>query len=165
MTTQFRLSDEHLADLAALAGWLKAEHGGLPVWLIGTSMGTLSAAHGGANLGGRIDGVILTSSITRGHRKYSYPHNGVLGLGLDEVKVPALVVAHTRDTCEVTPPADAPLLVDALINAPRRELLTIDGGAPARSAACQAMSPHGFFGREAEVNAAMAEFMKGMKPR
>lgn len=159
MTVEFRHSDEHLADLAALADWLKNRHGGIPVWLIGTSMGTLSAAYGAVKLGGRIDGLILTSSITRGHRKYSYPANGVFGFGLDDVKVPALVVAHTGDTCGVTPPEDAPRLGQALTNSPRREVLIIDGGAPARSAVCQAMAPHGFFGREAEVNAAMAAFM------
>jgi hypothetical protein len=165
MTAQFRRSDEHLADMAALAAWLKREHGNLPVWLIGTSMGTLSAAHGAAKLGNAIDGVILTSTITRGHRKYNYPADGVFGLGLDEVRVPALVVAHAGDTCEVTPPSDAPRLVEALVNAPRREMLMIDGGAPARSGVCQAMAPHGFFGKEAEVNGAMATFMTDRKHR
>jgi hypothetical protein len=54
--------------------------------------------------------------------------------------------------------------MNALVNAPRREMLMIDGGAPTRSAVCQAMSPHGFFGKEDEVNAAMAAFMRDSKP-
>lgn len=159
LTAQFRLSQEHADDIAALAGWLRQQSGGLPVWLVGTSMGTLSAASAAVRLGGRVDGLILTSSITRGHRKYFYPANGVLGLGLGEVAVPAMVVAHSDDACEVTPPGDAPGLLESMAKSPRRRLLMVDGGAPARSAACQAMSPHGFFGREDEAVAAMADFM------
>lgn len=165
MTAPFRLSGEHAADIAALAAWLKRRSGGLPVWLVGTSMGTLSAASAAVRLGGQVDGVILTSSITRGHQKYSYPSNGVLGLGLGELAVPAMVVAHSGDSCEVTPPGDAAGLLESMAKSPRRRLLLVDGGAPARSAACQAMSPHGFFGREDEVIAAMAEFITPPAPR
>lgn len=159
LTAQFRLSQDHADDIAALAAWLRQRSGGLPVWLVGTSMGTLSAASAAVRLGGKVDGVILTSSITRGHRKYAYPPNGVLGVGVEEIAVPVLVVAHSGDACEVTPPGDAAGLLDSMAKSPRRRLLMVDGGAPARSAACQAMSPHGFFGREDEVVAAMAEFM------
>ncbi|CUW37325.1 conserved exported protein of unknown function [Magnetospirillum sp. XM-1] len=165
LTAQFRLSQEHADDIAALAAWLKRRSGGLPVWLVGTSMGTLSAANVAVRLGAQVDGVILTSSITRGHRKYAYPADGVFGLGLGGVGVPAMVVAHSGDSCEVTPPGDAAGLLESLANSPRRRLLMVDGGAPARSAACQAMSPHGFFGREDEVVAAMAEFMTHTSPR
>jgi len=165
MTAAFRLSREHLDDLAALAAWLKREHGGLPVWLIGTSMGTLSAAHGAARLGERVDGVILTSTITRGHRKHAYPPNGVFGLGLDEVTVPVLVIAHAGDACGVTPPADAPRLVDGLTKSSRRALLLVEGGAEARSRDCEGMAPHGFFGREDLVVAAMAAFIRPSAPR
>jgi len=38
-------------------------------------------------------------------------------------------------------------------------------GHGAWAAACQAMSPHGFFGREEEVIAAMAEFITPSAPR
>ncbi|EME70616.1 hypothetical protein H261_07613 [Paramagnetospirillum caucaseum] len=165
MTARFRQSEEHAADIAALAAWLRRQGGDLPVWLIGTSMGTLSVASVASKLGGEIGGVILTSSITRGHPRHSYPPNGVFGLGLETVAVPAMVVAHAGDSCEVTPPADAPRLLDSMVKSPRRELLLVEGGAPARSAACQAMSAHGFFGRESEVNAAMAAFMRPAGPR
>lgn len=165
LTAQFRLSQEHTDDIAALAKWLKSRSGGLPVWLVGTSMGTLSAASAAARLGGQVDGVVLTSSITRGHRKYAYPANGVFGLGLEDVAVPAMVVAHAGDSCEVTPPADAAALLDGMAKSPRRRLLMVEGGAPAKSAACQAMSPHGFFGREDETIAAMAEFMLAQASR
>ncbi|ARJ64840.1 hypothetical protein WV31_03680 [Magnetospirillum sp. ME-1] len=165
LTAQFRLSREHAEDIAALAVWLRQRNGGLPVWLVGTSMGTLSAANAAVRLGTKVDGVILTSSITRGHRKYAYPPNGVFGLGLEEIAVPVLVVAHSGDSCEVTPPGDAAGLVESLAKSPRRRLLMVEGGAPPRSAACQAMSPHGFFGREDEVVAAMAGFMTGSEPR
>ena len=159
MTSQFRLSDEHVADIAALVANLRREGGGVPVWLIGTSMGTLSAARAAAALGGEIGGVILTSSITRAHRRYVYPPNGVFGLGLDKVNVPALVVAQAGDTCDVTPPADAPALAEAFTHSPRHAVQIFQGGGLPRSGSCEALAHHGFVGQEEEVVAAMAGFM------
>lgn len=159
MTSQFRLSDEHVADIGALAAWLRRESGGAPVWLIGTSMGTLSAAKAAARLGNEIGGVILTSSITRGHRRHVYPPNGAFGLGLDTVTVPAMVVAHSGDSCEVTPPADAPRLAEAFTASPRVELRLFQGGGEPRSSSCEALAHHGFVGQEDEVVAAMAGFI------
>lgn len=160
LTAAFRLSADHAADIGALAGWLKGRGGG-PVWLVGTSMGTLSAANAAIRLGGKVDGIVLTSTITVGNRNQSYPYDGVLGLGLEQLAIPALVMAHAADTCWATPPRDAERLLERLETSPRKAMAWISGGAPAKSAACEAMSPHGYFGREDEAVAAIAAFIKG----
>ena len=45
MNAIFRMSGGHAADIGTVAAWLKKE-AGVPVWLVGTSMGTFSAAGG-----------------------------------------------------------------------------------------------------------------------
>ena len=75
---------------------------GAPVWLVGTSMGTISAAGGAGRLtAGEIAGVVLTSSVTRPNRGTG---ETVFGADLDRVTVPALVVSNKDDRCGVTPP-------------------------------------------------------------
>jgi pimeloyl-ACP methyl ester carboxylesterase len=37
----------------------------VPVWLVGTSNGTIAAVNGGTRLGGKVAGIILTSSVTQ----------------------------------------------------------------------------------------------------
>jgi len=164
MPGPFRLSDDHVADIAALAAWLKARTGGLPVWLIGTSMGTFSAAIGAARLGEAVDGVVLTSTITRANRYSDFPSDGVMRARLERIRVPALVVAHAADTCSVTPPEDVSRLVRALSGSPRVESRLFSGGGQPRSDSCEALSHHGYIGQEDEVIAAIAAFMLAGAP-
>ena len=53
----------HASDIGAMAAYLKKQ-AAVPVWLVGTSMGTFSAA-GGAIAAEDVDGLVLTSTITR----------------------------------------------------------------------------------------------------
>src|SRR5215475_6449823 len=62
MNTRFRMSGAHAGDIGGIAAYLKKE-ADVPVWLVGTSMGTFSAARA-AIAGKGIDGLVLTSSIT-----------------------------------------------------------------------------------------------------
>ena len=63
MAPMFRMSGAHAGDIGALAAYLKKQES-VPVWLVGTSMGTFSAARGAIATKG-IDGLVLTSTITR----------------------------------------------------------------------------------------------------
>jgi pimeloyl-ACP methyl ester carboxylesterase len=63
MNAIFRMSGAHAGDISALAGYLKKQ-ANIPVWLVGTSMGTFSAA-GGAIAARDVDGLVLTSTVTR----------------------------------------------------------------------------------------------------
>lgn len=68
MVEDFRVSATHAQDVGAVAAWLKARYP-VPVWLIGTSRGTLSATNGTLRLGADIGGLVLTSSVTRASKQ------------------------------------------------------------------------------------------------
>ncbi|MSP81082.1 MAG: alpha/beta hydrolase [Rhodospirillales bacterium] len=152
----FRHSDEHAQDIGAVVDYLKAKTA-VPVWLIGTSRGTESAAALAIKLGSRIDGAILTSSITVENRGGS----NILRLPLASVSVPVLAVAHKDDQCHVTPPNGAALIVDALSASARKKALVVEGGDPPKFNPCEALAAHGFLGIEKQVFAVIAEFIKG----
>jgi pimeloyl-ACP methyl ester carboxylesterase len=158
MSSEFRLSADHATDLGRVADWLR-QQAGLPVWLAGTSMGTLSAAGAGIRLGSRIDGVVLASTITRTNPRWTIPYRGVLGLDLETLTVPLLVVGHRSDSCWVTPADDIPDLMEKATASPRKEARVVSGGSPLESAVCEARSPHGFVGLEDEVVAIIAGFI------
>jgi len=158
----FRTSAAHADDVGALLVALRKE-AAVPVWLVGTSMGTVSAANVAARLTtGGPDGVVLSSSVTRPGRERS---ETVGDVRLSDIRVPTLVVHHRDDACRATPYADmAPLLRD-LKSTPRRELLTFEGGDPPQSGPCDARSAHGFLGIEGEVVAAIARWItEGPRP-
>jgi len=60
----FRQTPEHVADIGAVIAWLREQTKG-PVWLVGTSRGTESAAFVAIHLAGQagLNGIVLTSTI------------------------------------------------------------------------------------------------------
>ena len=161
MNVVFRMSRDHAADVGAVATYLKGQ-ANVPVWLVGTSMGTFSAA-GGAIAATNVDGLVLTSTITRAKPDWkiarSHP-NGVASMALNRVKVPTLVMSHRKDRCDITPAADAPKLTGKLTSAKAVETTLLDGGLPSKSEACEGQSEHGFFGIEAQAVSKIAAFIK-----
>jgi hypothetical protein len=129
-----------------------------PIWLVGTSMGTVRATYGAARLGpGEIAGLVLTSSVSRpGSRKNS---DTVFSAGLDRVAVPTLVVSHGGDRCVVTPPGDAEAIRRGLDHAPTTHVLVFGGGLPARARECEGNSEHGYYGIETRVVDAIAAWI------
>jgi pimeloyl-ACP methyl ester carboxylesterase len=154
----FRAGAAHAADVRAVIAALRKDAAG-PVWLVGTSMGTVSAANAAARLTtGGPDGLVLTSTVTRQGRQRP---ETVGEVRLKDIRVPTLVVHHQQDACRGTPYADTAALLRDLSAAPRRELLTFDGGAAPESGPCEPRAPHGFFGLDAEVVAAIARWITG----
>jgi pimeloyl-ACP methyl ester carboxylesterase len=152
----FRGSAEHAEDIAAVVEHLRARFR-LPVWLVGTSAGTESAAFLATRLGERVAGVVLTSSISQ---RYKMGFS-VLELPLATVRVPALIVAHKDDGCWATPAHQAEAIARAFGASSRKEVLIVEGGDPPRSEPCEALSQHGFLGIEKRVVDAIAAFIKG----
>jgi len=161
MNAIFRMGASHAGDIAAVAARLRAE-ANVPVWLVGTSMGTFSAAGGAIGAKG-IGGLVLTSTITRAQPTWlianSHPH-GVASMNLPRITVPTLIVSHRHDGCSITPATDAPKLKARLTAAKPAEIVVLDGGAPPISKPCEAKSQHGFLGIEDEAIAAIARFIK-----
>lgn len=148
----FRQSPAHATDVRAVVAWLKAETK-LPVWLVGTSAGTFSAAATAlANVGA--DGLVLTSTIVfsaRGDRT-------VASMPLERLTMPVLVVHHRDDACVSTPDALVPDMFAKLSGASRSKLVTFDGG-KAEGDPCEAFAHHGYNGIEGRVVGAIVEFM------
>ncbi len=144
----FRQTPKHVADIRAVIAWLRQETA-LPVWLIGTSMGTQSAAFVATQLAkadGGPDGLVLTSTILGGKP----PLRPVPEMDLGRIEVPVLVVHHREDRCEHCRYEVLPRLMDGLTGAPRKELITVHGGRN-RGDPCEPMAYHGYNGIEQEV--------------
>lgn len=152
----FRTTEAHAQDAAAVIAYLK-QAGPAPVWLVGTSAGTLSAANAAARLPSGPDGVVLTSSITRATRNLPYSLRDV---DLAAITVSTLFVHHKDDGCVATPYDDLPGVMKRLKKARRAELLTFSGGDPPRSDACEPLSPHGFLGIERAVVGQIAAWIR-----
>lgn len=152
----FRVSATHAEDVAKVAAWLRERHN-LPVWLVGTSRGTLSAANAALRLGAGIDGLVLTSSVTRTSKQG--PHS-LLSMDLDRITIPTLVLSHANDGCSRSPALDGPRLADK-IGAARKAYVELTGGAEPQSPPCEGRSHHGFIGQEDEVVGVIAGFVAG----
>jgi pimeloyl-ACP methyl ester carboxylesterase len=158
----FRMSDAHAGDIGAVVNYLKNE-AAVPVWLIGTSMGTFSAANGAID-NRKIAGLVLTSTVTRSPAEWaiarSHP-NGVADMALSKVAVPTLIMSHREDACAASPVADAAMLGKRLTKSSRVEIALLDGGDPPQSSVCEAKAAHGYFGIEAKAVDRIATFISG----
>jgi len=154
----FRAGPEHVQDLKRVVERVRADTG-KPVWLVGTSRGTVSAAAAAIALGPAIDGVVLTSSIT----DPALPQS-VQNLDLARIRVPVLVLHHKRDACRATPPEQAPRIVEGLANASAKRLVMVDGGSGAHGGWCQPMHWHGYIGMEQQAVDAIADFIRDRRP-
>jgi len=150
----FRQTAEHAADLKATIAWLRSQWG-LPVWLVGTSRGTQSAAFVATELGGAEgpDGIVLSSSILTDERSRAVP-----AMPLERIRVPVLVLHHEQDGCRLCAFSQVPALMDGLKSAPRKHLLAFKGGI-SEGDPCHAMAHHGFNGIEADVVRQAAAWM------
>lgn len=157
-----RLSAQHAQDVARVIAVLK-QRIAAPVWVVGTSSGTISAASVAARLAQsepRPDGVVLTSTQTTlvaglcGRTVHFAP--------LDAIRVPVLAASHRDDRCPCSPGSAAvgTKLMAALTDAPVKEHKIFTGGNPPLSSRpCLARAQHGFFGIESEVVKAIADWI------
>ncbi|MBI1246107.1 MAG: alpha/beta hydrolase [Alphaproteobacteria bacterium] len=165
MSAAFRRSAEHARDIAGAVALLRGPEK-LPVWLVGTSMGTVSAAAAAVTLGRGIDGVVLTSSITvpiqNGPNWIPEP-GGIRAFALDGVSVPVFVLAHEDDECWASPPGNAKALAERFKASPRVGLRILEGGKPPESGECDPLSGHGYWGIDTTASDAIADFVLGQR--
>jgi len=150
MDDAFRLGDEHARGIRRVVDDLKKRFPGAPVFLVGTSRGTLSAAAAGRALGNEVAGTVLTSTVFYGSRRFG---SGLSGFDFATIRTPVLFVHHADDGCSVTPYREAKNLASTY------PLVTVRGGDPPRSDPCEAFSEHGFLGREAPAVEAIVNWM------
>ena len=154
MYYEFRTSDDHVQDIDTVIETLK-QNNELPVWLIGTSRGTESAAYIGMNSRQKLAGIVLTSSMTEENGKGL----AVTELPLSRVNIPVLITHHKDDGCKWTTPDGAGSIKNLLTSAPKVELKLFEGGYE-QGKPCKAMSHHGYLGIENEVIKEIADFIK-----
>ena len=154
MSDAFRESAAHVVDMRAVRAELEKRYPGLPVFIVGTSRSTLSAAHLARWMPGELKGAVLTSSLFysgTGQRARQV----LAAFRWGDVQMPLLLVHHEDDGCAATPYRDAARL------ASRFPLITVRGGKPPESNPCEPLSNHGYFGKEAETVDAIAAWMLG----
>ena len=152
----FRQTPEHVADIKAVMAWLRQQNS-VPLWLVGTSRGTQSAAFIATELGptqGGPDGLVLTSTILSDDKGRPVPD-----MQLDKIAIPVLVVHHEQDGCKHCSYSLIPTLMSKLTGAPKKELAPFKGGAD-RGDPCQAMAHHGFNGLDKEVVGKIADWIE-----
>lgn len=151
MSAGFRNSPEHTQDIRKVIDFLDAQ-GLKPIYLVGTSRGTLSAAYLGIELQDkRVKGLVLTSSLG----------GAIGGFPLSRITLPVLLVHHRDDGCKVCPFQEAVALKNKLSGAPKVDFVEVLGGSPPQSGPCQALSNHGFLGREDQVVQVIADWITG----
>jgi pimeloyl-ACP methyl ester carboxylesterase len=129
----------------------------VPVFLLGTSQGSIAAVNGAAHApGGTLAGLILTESVS----VMGGSHETVFDADPQGVRIPALVLANEDDQCEVAPPAMAPKIAAAISNSPDVKVVTVSGGLFRSSRDCGSLTPHGYYGIEDKVVTIISDWMQ-----
>lgn len=145
----WRTSTDHAADIRAVITHLRRFSKG-PVFLIGTSRGTISAAGIAAHMGpGELGGIVLTATVTRCNR--GRDKDRVQSAKLGKIRAPVLLAHHEDDSCYVTVFEDLPALAKEFTNAPKVEIRGYKGGGNYRGSECGSRTAHGFRGIEKRV--------------
>lgn len=164
----FRADPRHADDLGRVILDLRHRVGG-PVWLVGTSRGSISAVNATSRLHGPAapDGLVLTSVLMDGDAfaRKTWVAQTVFELPLAAIALPVLLVGHEDDAC-IRSPSDMMAEVAARLGAARRQVAVVTGGPGGAGASqdiesCRGQSPHGFYGQEDEVVAGIARFVRG----
>ncbi|WP_216839509.1 alpha/beta hydrolase [Caulobacter sp. S45] len=150
-----RSSPAYGALIDGLVGFARSKVSG-PVFLLGTSQGSIAAMNGAAHAHpGQLAGVVLTESVSR----MGGSHETVFDADPQDVRVPALVVANRDDACNVAPPEDAPRIAQAMSHSRGVRVMYVSGGTTKSRKACGSLTPHGYYGIETQVVGQIADWM------
>jgi len=142
----FRVSSRHIDDLKKITTFLK-EDTHLPIWLIGTSRGTVSATAAAISFGNEaLAGIVLTSSVTASNKPGAVPFQK-----LESIRIPVLVFHNKKDECDICKPADVPLIMNGLKNSVVKKAILVNGGEGPTGSVCGSTHLHGYIGMEKEA--------------
>jgi dienelactone hydrolase len=164
---QYRASRGFAQDIGAMVKHLRALVP-KPIVVVGTSRGSLSVANAVAKLKGegnlRPDAAVLTSAFLRvGANVPGLTVFKIANGNAQSLDVPTMVAWHVADACPHTSAATVPAF-RAWYQGSGRKLTekSFSGGSPPESEPCEARSPHGFYGLDPEVVAAITGFVGGL---
>lgn len=151
----YQASRERQQDVDKLIGEVKKRVPSIEqVWLVGTSLGTISSAFMPVYDPSAYAGAIHTATITGPYGRNS--SRELIGFDYKKSAKPQFFIHHKDDPCAVTTYGGAKSISEKY-NAP---LITVEGGSGFQGAPCEAYSEHGFRGKEKEVMNAVAAIIK-----
>ena len=154
-----RISDAHLTDVRKVIDYLKTQSSA-PLWIVGTSRGTISAAATVIHLqDAAIAGLVLTSTVDSAKTAGSVPAQD-----LAAIRVPVLLLHHRQDSCAICRPSDLPQILDKLTRAPVKKEMMVSGGANPTGDGCSPMNWHGFIGMEAQAVDIISDWIAHPQP-
>ncbi len=154
MSTTYRARTEHLDEIKSLINYISKNTSG-PIWLVGTSMGTISATSAAINIDNpKIKGVVLTASVTQ-----TAPGN-LASQRLENIKLPVLMIHHESDQCAVCVPSEAQANFPRFKNSLVKDFVMVSGGGPGSGDPCQNQHLHGFIGIESKVTKEISDWIK-----
>ena len=150
----YQASKERQEDVNKLIDEVKRKWPSLrEVWLVGTSMGTISSSF--MPIYGRAfySGAIHTATITEPFAKNSYRELGEFEYA--RAQIPQFFIHHKDDPCSLTTFAGAVKIAEKY----KVPLVQVSGGGGFSGAACEANTEHGFKGKEKVVMETIAEII------
>lgn len=154
-----RIAPEHMEDIKKLVDYLRKDSG-LPIWLIGTSRGTVSATAAAIAFGNEnLAGIVLTSSVVSPKKIGAVPKQD-----LAAIRIPVFVLHNEKDACKICAPYEVPAIIDGLKNAPMKKRIMVSGGENPTGDPCEAMHYHGFIGMEKTAVELITGWIKNPMP-
>lgn len=148
----FRASERYAEDIRELVGVIRQQYGLMPLAVVGTSEGSVSAYYAARAVPRPDTKVIFTNSAFLSSSNVQ----GLSELDFDRYGLPMLWVHHVDDPCRLTPYAEAQRLAQKT-GAP---LITVKSGNAGRGPACQPYTQHGFIGVEEATVGAMKAWIE-----
>jgi hypothetical protein len=154
-TSTYQASKQRQEDVDKLIAEVKRRTPSIAeIWLIGTSMGTISSSFMPIHNPSGYAGAIHTASITEPYARNSYRELG--GFNYTKTGVPQYFVHHAADPCYLTTYSGAKSIADKY----KVPLITVTGGSDFKGNACNAFTEHGFRGKEKDVMRNIGEIIK-----
>ena len=150
-SSRYQASKQRQEDVQRLIEAVRARQPSLgAVWLIGTSLGTVSSAFMAAHGGTLYDGALHTAMITEADKV-----NEVRDFDFGTIASPQAIIHHRDDPCGATRFSGAQRIAGTF-NIP---LIVVAGGTGFSGPPCEAYSQHGFRGKEIDVMRLIAAIM------
>jgi hypothetical protein len=158
-TTKYQASKERERDVQKLIVESKKH---LPtvqkVWLVGTSMGTVSSSFMPIHNMTGYEGAIHTASISEPYERNNL-YIDLLDFDYKKSRIPQFFIHHKDDACELTTYSGVKKIADKF----DALLVTVIGGSRFKGGECGAFSQHGFRGREKKVMRNISMIIKTQK--
>ncbi len=150
----YRISSAHVAEVGKAVAHARKVWG-KPVWLVGTSRGTVSGTAAALALGqDAVQGLVLTSSVT------SKKMGAIASQNIASLNIPTLVIHHKNDACKICVPWEASRLIADMKAAPTKKFIMVEGGSDPVGDPCEARHWHGFINHEKETVRLITDWIK-----